>query len=265
MVEIHSTAIVDSSAVLGEGTKVGAYSVIGPHVNLGINTIVGPHVVIEGHTTMGDSNHIFQFASIGSAPQDLKYSGESSQLIIGSNNVIREYVTIQPGTAGGGMLTKVGDDNLFMAGSHVGHDGKVGNGNILANTAALAGHVEVGNFVTIGGMVGVHQYARIGDLSIAGAGSMITKDVPPFCMAQGDRAGLVGINKIGLNRKGYSSDEILALKRVFRLIFTGTGGFSERLNLSREQAETSLSIQFLDFMIASKRGITFPRERGSRD
>jgi len=260
MEDIHSTAVVDKNAIIGEGSSVGAYSVIGPNVVIGKNTRVASHVVIEGHTTIGDNNQIFQFASIGSAPQDLKFSGEASKLTIGKQNVIREYVTIQPGTAGGGMLTTVGSNNLFMAGSHVGHDGKVGDGNIFANTAALAGHVEVGNYITIGGMVGVHQYARLGDLSIAGAGSMITKDLPPFCIAQGDRARLVGINKIGLERKGYSSDEILLLKRLFRSVFSGSGGFSERIKLARENAgDSALADQFCEFMLASRRGVTFPK------
>jgi UDP-N-acetylglucosamine acyltransferase len=263
MPTVHSTALVDENARLGEGTVVGPYSIIGPDVTLGKNTIVHSHVVIEGNTILGDDNQVFQFASIGSAPQDLKYQGEKTRLEIGNSNIIREYVTIQPGTIGGGEVTRVGNKNLFMAGSHVGHDAKVGSGCIFANTSALAGHVVVGDYVTIGGMVGVHQFARLGDLCILGGGTMVTKDIPPFCIAQGDRAGLVGINKIGLERKGFSADDIRRLKGIYRDLFhKSEAPFVERATVARELANNfELGVRFLDFLLESRRGITFPRLR----
>ncbi|MCL4139356.1 UNVERIFIED_CONTAM: hypothetical protein GTU68_039304, partial [Idotea baltica] len=201
---IHSTAIIHEGASLGEGTEVGPYSVIGSKVKLGKNNIIKSHVVIEGNTEIGDENTFFQFASVGAAPQDLKFHGEDSKLIIGNKNTIREYVTLQPGTEGGGMLTSIGDQNLFMASSHVGHDCKVGNANVIANSVALAGHVTIHDFVIMGGLSAVHQFVRIGDSSMISGGSMVIKDIPPFSIAQGDRASLVGINKIGLERRGFS-------------------------------------------------------------
>ncbi|MCB0340336.1 MAG: acyl-ACP--UDP-N-acetylglucosamine O-acyltransferase, partial [Bdellovibrionales bacterium] len=158
MAEVHPSAIIASGAVLGEGTSVGPYSIIGPNVVIGQNCQIGPHVVIEGFTTLGNDNRVFQFASVGSAPQDLKYKGEQSRLEIGSRNIIREYVTLQPGTAGGGMLSKIGDENLFMVSSHVGHDCRVGDKNVFANGVALAGHVQVGNGVILGGLSAIHQF-----------------------------------------------------------------------------------------------------------
>lgn len=258
---IHPSAIISPGARIGEGTSVGPYSVIGPGVVLGTRNVIGPHVVLDGHTRIGDGNHIFQFASIGAAPQDLKYKGEPSVLEIGDANTIREYVTVNPGTSGGGMLTKIGNSNLFMAGSHVGHDALVGDGNVFANCAALAGHVVVGNRVIIGGFVGIHQFVGIGDFAFLGAGSMITKDIPPYCIAQGDRAGIVGINKIGLERAGFPSEEIRHLKWVYKELFLASGKFSYKIETLLQTAPSSgLSATFLRFIATSKRGVTHPRK-----
>ncbi|RMG40855.1 MAG: acyl-ACP--UDP-N-acetylglucosamine O-acyltransferase [Candidatus Dadabacteria bacterium] len=262
MAQIHHTAVVDPRAEIGSGTSIGPYTVVGPKVVIGENNRIGSHVVIEGNTTIGSGNNIFQFASIGAVPQDLKFSGEDSTLIIGDNNIIREYVTLQPGTAHGGMKTVIGNNNMFMACSHVGHDGRVGSYNVFANSAALAGHVVVEDHVTIGGMCGVHQFVKLGRLAILGAGAMVNKDVPPFCTVQGDRARLVGINKIGLERHGFSSEEINSLRRLYRAVFEEQGLFRERLErLLAEQTDFEAGQYFIRFMMESERGITFPRKK----
>lgn len=259
---IHPTAIISAGAVLGEGTTVGPYSIIGPHVNLGRNNVIGPHVVIDGHTTIGDSNAIFQFASVGSAPQDLKYRGEPSELIIGSHNIIREYVTLQPGTEGGGMLTTIGDRNLFMANTHVGHDSHVGNRCVVANGAALAGHVTVADGVIIGGLSGIHQFVRLGSVCMIGAGAMVAQDIPPYCMAQGDRATVQGLNRVGLERNGGTRDDLAILREVYRAVFTphGTGAqakvFKDRVVFAKTLVgENERGNDFISFIQATERGI----------
>lgn len=258
---IHPTAVIDSSAEIGAGCEVGPFSVVGPHVTLGEECVVGSHVVIEGHTRVGKRNRIFQFASVGAQPQDKKFTGEPSTLELGDDNMIREYVTLQPGTAHGTMRTVIGNNNLFMACSHVGHDCRIGNNNIFANSVALSGHVTVGNGANIGGLTGIHQFVRIGDNAFMGAGSMVTKDIPPFCIAQGDRAGLVGINKIGLQRAGVSSDEIRVLTRLFRSIFVAPGRLQEKADRLREEAKGwDRAEAFVAFIVdGSGRGITGSR------
>ena len=260
---MHPSAVVYSGASIGAGTEVGPFSVIGPRVIIGERNIIASHVVIEGNTTIGDENHIFQFASVGAQPQDLKFKGEKSRLEIGNRNAIREYVTLHPGTAGGGMLTKIGDSNLLMACAHVAHDVIMGDRNILANSCALAGHIEVGDGVIAGGLSGVHQFARLGTLSYIGAGSMVSKDVPPFCLVQGDRAGLVGLNIIGMRRVGISTDVIRSLKDAYRQLFRDWEGqvelrdstLRERASLLYAQASSTQEKLFLDFIITSKRGV----------
>lgn len=262
MSEIHPTAIVHDGAILGPECVVGPYSIIGPNVILGARNRLASHVVIEGHTTIGDQNQFFQFASVGSAPQDLKYRGEKSTLTMGTGNIVREYVTLQPGTAGGGMTTTIGDRNLFMANSHIGHDGKVGNGNIFANSAAVAGHVTVGNYVVVGGLCGMHQFVRLGDNCLLGAGSMVAKDIPPFCMAQGDRAHLVGLNIVGLERRGLTADDISRIKKLYRQLFLGKGRLEERLVTARETvAGFQLGEQLVEFVAQSERGVSLPQKR----
>jgi UDP-N-acetylglucosamine acyltransferase len=260
---VHPSAVIYPGAVVGAGTQVGPFSVIGPRVVIGERNVVASHVVIEGLTTIGNENHIFQFASVGARPQDLKFKGEESRLEIGSRNAIREYVTLHPGTAGGGMLTKIGDSNLLMACAHVAHDVIMGHQNILANSCALAGHITVGDGVIAGGLSGVHQFACLGTLSYIGAGSMVSKDVPPFCLVQGDRAGLVGLNVIGMRRAGVSADVIRSLKEAYRRLFREWDGkaesrestLRERASLLLEQAASPQERLFLDFIISSKRGV----------
>lgn len=259
---IHPTAIVDPSVQIGEGTTVGPYSIIGAGVSLGCNNRIGAHVVIEGNTRIGDGNEFFHFCSVGSRPQDLKYHGEPSELLIGDRNIVREYVTLQPGTKGGGMVTRIGDSNLFMANTHVGHDSVVGDRCIMANSAALAGHVVLGDGVVVGGLVGIHQFVKIGDLVMIGGGAMVTRDIPPFCIAVGDRATLQGLNHIGLERSGVSREEISLLRKIYRDILIGdsveTKGlrFKERVEFVRAAASGNVrALAFLQFIDRSERGI----------
>ena len=258
-INIHPTAIVDSKAQLEAGVEVGPYSIIGPNVRIGARTKVGPHAVIEGYTTLGEDNEVFQFASVGGKPQDLKYRGEPSRLVIGSKNSIREFVTLHPGTTGGRMETTIGDGNLFMANTHVGHDCVVGNHNVFANSAALAGHVTVYNRVIVGGMVGIHQFSRIGDFAMLGGGSMVSQDIPPYCIGQGDRCHLRGINVIGLERGGFSEDDVKMVKKVYRALFSTMGKLSAKIeSLPEDFRSHEKIIPLLNFIEESERGICSP-------
>lgn len=233
--EIHPTAVVDPGAELGEGVRIGPYSVVGPQVMLGDGCIVHSHVVLGGRTRVGARTEIFPFASIGLRPQDLKYRGEASELVIGSETVIREHVTMNPGTEGGGMVTRVGDRCLFMVGTHIGHDCEVGNGVIMANNATLAGHVRIHDFAVLGGLSAVHQFVRIGRNAMVGGVTGVERDVIPFGSVMGDRARLSGINIIGMKRRGYSRDDINAVRKAYRLLFATEGTFQERLQEVAEE------------------------------
>ncbi|WP_346912224.1 acyl-ACP--UDP-N-acetylglucosamine O-acyltransferase [uncultured Roseibium sp.] len=224
MAEIHPTAIVEDGARLGDGVEIGPYCIVGPHVELGDGVRLEAHVVVAGHTKVGAGTQIFPFASIGHKPQDLKYAGEETYLEIGSNNQIREHVTMNPGTAGGGGLTKVGDNCLFMMGSHVGHDCMVGNHAILANNATLAGHVELADFVILGGLSAVRQWSRIGTGAIVGGMTGVEFDVIPFGSVIGDRARLAGLNLIGLKRKNFPREQIHALRAAYKALFESEEG-----------------------------------------
>lgn len=262
--EIHETAIVHPGAVISDGCSIGPYSVIGEHVRLGEGCQVASHVVIDGHTSIGAHSRIFPFAALGCEPQDLKFRGEPSELIIGEHNIIREYVTLQGGTAHGTMKTTIGSRNLFMAHSHVGHDCRVGDNNWLANSVALSGHVTIGNNVILGGMVGVHQFVEVGDYSFLGAGAMVAQHVPPYCMVQGDRAKLIGINKIGLKRAGFSPEEIRRVIRIYKALFLGPGVFADRLTRARTEAgDSERALRMVEFVGRDRdRGIASAR-RGS--
>lgn len=229
MIAIHPTAIVEPGAKLGEEVTIGPYCIVGPEVELGEGISLTSHVVIAGRTTIGPNTRIYPFASIGHPPQDLKYKGESSQLVIGANNVIREYVTMNPGTEGGGMVTQVGNNGLFMVGAHVAHDCKIGNHVIMANNATLAGHVEVGNWAILGGLSAVHQFVRVGHHAMIGGMSGVEHDVIPYGSVMGDRARLSGLNVVGLKRRRFSREDIHALRTAYRLLFAQEGAMAERL------------------------------------
>jgi UDP-N-acetylglucosamine acyltransferase len=229
MANIHPTAIVDDAAVLGEGVRIGPFCTVSAEAKLGDGVVLDSHVVVAGRTTIGPNNRIYPFAAIGTPPQDTKYAGEPSELILGANNVIREHVTMNPGTSGGGMVTRVGNNCLFMVGAHLAHDCQVGDHVILVNNVILGGHVEVQDHAILGGMSAVHQFVRIGRHAMIGGKSAIESDVIPYGSVLGNRAYLSGLNIIGLKRRGFSRDEIHGLRAAYRLLFAQEGTMQERL------------------------------------
>jgi UDP-N-acetylglucosamine acyltransferase len=254
---IHATAIVAPEAELDSSVEVGPYAVIGEHVKIGAGTTVGPHAVIEGRTEIGCDNRIFQFASVGAIPQDLKFAGEVSYLKIGDRNTIREFVTIHLGTKDGGGITTVGNDNLLMAYTHVAHDCVVKNHVVLANAATLAGHVEVDDYVILGGLSAVHQFARIGCHVMASGGAMIAQDVAPYSIVQGDRAKTVGLNLIGLKRRGFSQEALGNIKNMYKLVFRSNLKLEEAIGQIEEQFDCSADevATYLNFLKNSERGL----------
>jgi UDP-N-acetylglucosamine acyltransferase len=253
---IHPTAIIDPAAKLGKNVSVGAYTVIGADVTIADDCWIGPHVVISGPTRIGKRNKIYQFSSVGEAPQDLKYNGEPTTLQIGDDNVIREYVTFNRGTADGIGETRIGSNNLFMAYCHVAHDCLVGDHTVFANAASLAGHVEVGDYATLGGFTSVHQFSRLGSRCFTGLGSVITQDIPPFSTAAGNRARAVAINKVGLSRKGFSKELIAALHKSFRLLVKSKKPQVQVLKELQPLMDTYPDVKtFVEFVVNSQRGI----------
>ncbi len=256
MAEIHETAIVDKRAEIEGDVEIGPYCMVGPGVKISKGTKLKSHVVVQGRTTMGEGNMIFPFASVGSIPQDLKYKGEPSELRIGNYNTIREYASLNPGTTGGGMATRIGNHNLLMMYCHIAHDCTLGNRNIIANGATLGGHVVIEDFVIVGGLVGIHQFVRVGSNAILGAGSMVSKDVPPFCNATGDRAQLHGLNVEGLRRRGFDKSKIDSLKKAYRIIFQSKLRTKDALEKVRREIPSCAEIESLVIFIAnSQRGI----------
>jgi UDP-N-acetylglucosamine acyltransferase len=256
-VTVHPTAIVTAGARLHPTVQVGPYAVIGPKVEIGANTTVGPHAVIEGRTRLGERNRVFQFASVGAQPQDLKYAGEDSELHIGDENLIREFTTLHKGTIGGGGVTRIGNGNLFMAYAHVAHDCQVGSGCVFANAATLGGHVEVGDHAIIGGLAAVHQFTRIGKHAFVAGGSMVVMDIPPFCTAQGDRAELAGVNAVGLARHGFTEEQIGRIKDGYRILFRSKLPLDEALERLRTEFGGHPEVELLlAFVASSKRGLT---------
>ena len=254
---IHKTAIIDNEAELDSEVEIGPYCIIGPHVKIGKGTKLGPHVVIDGWTQIGERCRIFQFASIGAIPQDLKYKGEESWVILGNNNVIREFATINRGTSQSGGKTIIGDNNIFMAYSHVAHDCVIGNHVILANVATLAGHIEIEDYAIIGGLVAVHQFVRLGCYSIIGGGSGVNQDIPPYMMANGQRAKLYGLNTVGLKRHNFSSGAISNLKKAYRIIFRSGLTINKALDQTQGEIKNSTEVDHLiSFIKGSERGIT---------
>ncbi|HEY0178580.1 MAG TPA: acyl-ACP--UDP-N-acetylglucosamine O-acyltransferase [Dokdonella sp.] len=253
---IHPTAIVDPHARIGADVEIGAYSIVGADVEIGDRTRIGAHVVVEGATRIGCDNRIFAFASIGAEPQDKKYRGERSELVVGDRNVIREFVTLNRGTADGGGATRIGDDNLIMAYVHVAHDCRVGSHVVFANNATLAGHVEIGDWVTLGGFTGVHQFCKIGAHAFTGMGSLINADVPPFVTVAGAYARPRGINSEGLRRRGFDAARISAIKRAYRTLYVARTPFAEAREKLAEQAGASDDVAaLLDFIARSERSL----------
>lgn len=253
---IHPTALVDKHAELDSSVEVGPFAVIGPKVKAGAGTRIGAHAVIEGDTTIGQHNHIFQLAAIGAIPQDLKYAGEPTRLVIGDHNQIREFATVHRGTAGGGGVTRIGNHCLLMANSHVAHDVQLGDGCILANSSALAGHVVVEDRVIFGGLSAVHQFTRIGRLAFVSGGAMVTQDVPPYVTVQGDRAEVVGINTVGLTRAHFKDEQQARVKNAFKILYRSKLGFREAIAHVRAEHGGFEEIDHLvAFLENSERGI----------
>src|SRR5499433_3019228 len=253
MTRIHETALVDRRAEIDSDVEVGPYSIVSGCVKIGKGSRIKSHVVIEGRTTIGEGNVIFQFATVGSVPQDLKYKGEPSELIIGNHNTIREFVSMNPGTSGGGMVTRVGDRNLLMMYCHIAHDCVLGNHNIIANGATLGGHVVIEDYVIVGGLAGIHQFVKVGAGAILGAGSMVSKDVPPFCNATGDRASLHGLNIEGLRRRGFNKEKIDALRKAYRIIFQSKLRTQDALARVRQEIPHSPEVDELASFVANSR------------
>lgn len=258
--KIHPTAIVDPKASLGDGVEIGPYCCVGADVTLGDGTVLRSHVVIDGQTTLGPRCQVFPFASVGLPPQDLKYRGEKSRLEIGADTVIREQVTVNPGTEGGGMITKVGDRCLLMVGAHIAHDCLVGNHVILANNVALAGHVVVGDYAIVGGLSAVHQFVRIGAHAMIGGMTGVDQDVIPYGSVVGERGRLAGLNMIGLKRRGFTRDQIQNLRSAYRMLFeeSGAGTVAERASkvLDTYGDDTGVSDLIRFIQGESSRGLT---------
>jgi UDP-N-acetylglucosamine acyltransferase len=253
---IHPQAIIDPKANIAPGVSIGAFSIVGPDVTIEEGTWVGPHVVINGPTKIGKNNKIYQFASIGEAPQDKKYAGEPTRLEIGDNNIIRESVTISRGTAQDAGVTRLGNDNLIMAYAHIAHDCQVGNFTVFANSTSLAGHVHVADYVIFGGFTLVHQFCKIGAYCFTAMGSAISKDVPPYLRVAGHMAKPYGLNTEGLKRRGFSSDAIAQLRDAYKILYRSSLTLDQATQRLSEKAETSKEIKhFLDFIKASGRGI----------
>lgn len=260
MTKVHPSALVDPRAELADDVEVAAFAVIGPHVRIGAGTRVGAHCVVEGHTTIGRGNTIFQFASIGAAPQDKKYAGEPTRLEIGDNNTIREFCTLNTGTVQDVGVTRLGDDNWIMAYVHIAHDCQIGNHTIIANATQLGGHVHLGDWAYLGGLSGVHQFVRVGAHAMTGFQTRLSQDLPPFVTAAGNPAEAQGINAEGLRRRGYTPERISLVKQLHRTLYrrglTLAAARSEIESLRSQHPESAADItMMLDFLAAAERGI----------
>ena len=253
---IHKTAIVSPKAKIGADCHIGAFSIIGDEVTLGDGVRIESHVVIDGKTSIGDETHVFPFVSIGLAPQDLKYAGEPTATEIGRRNHIREFVTIHRGTSGGGGLTKIGGDNLFMAQAHVAHDCQIGSEVIMANGATLAGHVEIADRASVGAYSGVHQFCRIGLEAFVGGYSVVVKDAPPFAVIQGNHAKCFGLNRVGMKRRGYAKETIEKLNHAYHLLLSAKLNTTQAVEKIKEEIADCKEVDLLvEFIESSKRGV----------
>ncbi|OCL83040.1 acyl-ACP--UDP-N-acetylglucosamine O-acyltransferase [Arcobacter porcinus] len=260
MSNIHKTAIIEDGAILGENVTIGAYTIIGKNVKIGDGTIVDSNSLITGKTTIGKNNHIFSHASIGSIPQDLKFNpSDDVELIIGDNNRIREFTLFNPGTIGGGAVTKIGNNNLFMGYTHVAHDCIIGDNCIFANGVTLAGHVEVDDFAVVGGLTPVHQFCKIGTQAMVGGASAVAQDIPPFCLAEGNKATIRGLNLVGLRRRLENKEDINDLKSAYRSLFASGKPLQEVAKELFETSKNDLVKELAGFVMNTKRGIPFER------
>lgn len=261
MTDIHATAVVDPGARLGADVVIGPFCVVGPGVTLGNGVVLRSHVVVDGLTEIGDGTRIFPFAAIGLPPQDLKYHGENSRLIVGRNNVIREHVTMHCGTEGGGMVTRIGDHGLYMIGVHIAHDCVIGDHVIMANNATLAGHVSVGDHAVIGGLAAAHQFVRIGAHAMIGGLSGVEQDVIPYGSVMGERAHLSGLNIIGMKRRGFERETIHGLRAAYKGLFGSDGVLDDRIKaVDKAHGDNEVVRQVIDFIRAdSPRGLTRPK------
>ena len=255
MSRIHPSAVIDPGAEVDASVEVGPYAVVGPHVRLAEGVVLRPHAHVTGHTEIGRETVIYSFASVGEVPQDQKYKGEPTRLVIGARNTIREYVTLHPGTAGGGGLTSVGDENLLMIGVHIAHDCQLGNHIVIANNVALAGHVRVEDYGVLGASANVHQFCRLGESAMVGAMTGVGQDVCPFTIAQGIPARMFSVNKINMERRGFPPERIKAVERAFRLIFrSGLRPYEAFARVREELADSRDAEHMVAFLEKSERG-----------
>lgn len=254
--QIHPSAMVAKGAQLGNGVKIGPNAIIGSQVILGDEVEVGPGAILTGKTTIGARTKVFAMATLGTDPQDLKYQGEKTELIIGTDNMIREYVNISVGTSGGGGVTTIGDHNLIMAYSHIAHDCHMGNHCILANGVQIAGHVAIGNHAVFGGMSGGHQFCRFGEYAMIGAGAIVVQDVPPYLTVQGDRARVTGLNLVGLRRAKITGDNLKSIKQMYRIVFKENLPLDAAvLKIQQEITDSDHKLRFIEFLEKSSRGL----------
>ena len=260
MANIHKTAIIEDGANIASDVTIGAFSIIGSKVTIKEGTTVASHCVIEGKTTIGKNNTIFSHAALGTIPQDLKFHGEDVELIIGDNNLIREFTLFNPGTQGGGGITKIGDNNLFMGYTHVAHDCIIGSNCIFANVATLAGHVECEDFVVVGGLSAVHQFCKIGTQAMVGGGSIIVQDIPPYCNTEGNRATIRGLNLTGLRRRFENRSDIDEIKKAYKKLFDSGLPLKESAEEILESTQNEHAKRLANFVLNTKRGIPFTRK-----
>lgn len=254
--KIHPTAIISPDAHLEEGVEIGPYSIIGSDVKIGKNTLIGPHTVIDDYTHIGEGNHIFQFCSIGAPPQDLKFGGEKTRVVIGNFNTIREFVTIHRSTTADIGVTIIGDHNLLMAYTHVAHNCKLDNNIIMSNAATLAGHIHIEDYAIISGLTGIHQFCRIGEHCMIGGASAVVKDIPPYVIAQGNHAKLFGLNVIGLKRRNFSEKTIKAISEAYRIIFRSKLLLEDAIKKAEAEVENLPEVNhFIKFIKESERGV----------
>jgi len=254
---IHPSAIIHPKAEIDTEVEIGPYTIIAENVTIGSGTVIGPHVVVDPYVSIGSDCHIFQYASVGAQPQAIKFKGEITYVKIGRGTVVREFATINRGTAFGTGVTEIGEDNLLMAYCHVAHDCQTGRNVILANNATLAGHIVIGDYVTVGGLVAIHQFVRIGEYAYVGGKSAVPKDIPPYVIAAGDRAKLYGLNRVGLKRYGFSEATVAALKKVYRIFFRIGITLNEAIERAQAEVDHLPEVNnFINFIKSSQRGIT---------